>query len=102
MRPLTRRDRELLPLLGEGLTRRQIGERLGLSEAGASSRVGRLYRHLGALNRAHAVYIAYTAGLLEQPDPARHEPPRVVRVPLDPPEVIAARRAVLLGEEGQC
>jgi DNA-binding CsgD family transcriptional regulator len=99
MRPLTRRDREVLLLLGEGLTRKQIGDRLGLTEAGASSRCSRLFRHLGAVNRAHAVYIAYEAGLLEEPDPARHEPPVVVRVPHDSPEVIEARRRVLLGEE---
>jgi DNA-binding CsgD family transcriptional regulator len=89
------RDLELLALLADGLNRRQIADRLELSLGGASWRIARLYRRLGAYSREHALYLARAGRLLE----LRVERPRVVRVPLDPPEVIEARRRVLLGEE---
>lgn len=95
MTELSKQDMEMVELLAAGLSRQQIAAQLNLSLGGTAWRIGRLYRRLGAFGRAHAVYLAYAGHLLEQ-QPGRRA---VVRVPLDPPEVIEARRRVLLGEE---
>jgi DNA-binding CsgD family transcriptional regulator len=93
MRPLTDPQKALLGLLCRGLTNRQIGRLFGISEQAATARVDRLRAKFAAATRAQLVHLAYAWRVLEVPP----KPP--VRVPLDPPEVIAARRRVLLGEE---
>ena len=71
---LTNRERDVLLLLVEGRTNRQIGERLFISEKTASVHVSRILSKLGVTNRAEAAGIAHTLGL--QPlaaDPAQTE-----------------------------
>jgi DNA-binding NarL/FixJ family response regulator len=51
---LTRRETEVLRLLGEGLTNRQIAERLFLSPKTVEHHVARIYRKLGLGTRAEA------------------------------------------------
>lgn len=63
--PLPPRLAATLDLLTKGLTNRQIGRRLGISPDAAKHRVQDLYRHLGAHNRAGAVYRAVALGLLD-------------------------------------
>ena len=63
--PLTPREAEVLALVAEGRTNRQIGEVLFISEKTASVHVSRLLAKLGASNRAEAAAAARRAGLLE-------------------------------------
>jgi DNA-binding NarL/FixJ family response regulator len=56
---LSPRERDTLELIGDGLTNRQIGERLGLSEKTVKNYVTRLFAKLGMTQRTQAA--AYAA-----------------------------------------
>jgi len=62
--PLTGREREVLGLVGTGLTNAEIGERLFLSPLTAKTHVSRIMGKLGARDRVQLVIIAYQAGLI--------------------------------------
>lgn len=62
--PLTFRQRDILRLVADGLTDRQIGLRLGIHHDTARSHVSSIRTALGASNRAHAVWIAVQHGVL--------------------------------------
>jgi DNA-binding NarL/FixJ family response regulator len=51
------RDREILALVVEGLTNKEIGRRIGLQEVTIKAHLRSLYRRIGATNRAQAVRI---------------------------------------------
>lgn len=61
---LTRRERELLPLLESGLRFKQIANHLTISEPTAKGYARDLFRKLGASSRAEAVFEARRLGLL--------------------------------------
>ena len=61
---LTPREAEVMALVAEGRTNRQIGEALFISEKTASVHVSRLLAKLGAANRGEAAAAARQAGLL--------------------------------------
>lgn len=63
-RQLTSREREVLQLLARGLSNRDIGAKLYVSEATAKFHVGNILRKLGASGRAEAVYAATKLGVL--------------------------------------
>ena len=63
---LTPRESEVLALVAEGRTNRQIGEALFISEKTASVHVSRLLAKLGASNRGEAAAAARRAGLLTE------------------------------------
>ena len=58
---LTGREREILALIGEGLTNRQIGERLYLAEKTVKNHISRLLAKLGVERRIQAAVIATQA-----------------------------------------
>ncbi|WP_221584249.1 LuxR family transcriptional regulator [Microbacterium sp. G2-8] len=59
---LTARERQVLALVGEGLTNRQIGERLFISAKTASVHVSAILRKLGASTRTEAAHLARDLG----------------------------------------
>ena len=61
---LTVREREVLGLVGEGLTNDEIGARLHLSPLTAKTHVSRIMTKLGARDRVRLVITAYEAGLV--------------------------------------
>ena len=61
---LTRRERQLLELLDEGLRFKQLARRLDISEATAKTHGRNLFRKLRASSRAEAVHLARERGLL--------------------------------------
>ncbi|WP_030270347.1 response regulator [Streptomyces sp. NRRL B-24484] len=55
---LTDREREILALIGEGLTNREIGQRLYLAEKTVKNHISRLLAKLGVERRVQAAVIA--------------------------------------------
>ncbi|WP_159943382.1 MULTISPECIES: response regulator transcription factor [unclassified Nocardiopsis] len=64
LRVLTDRERQVLALVGRGLSNQEIGARLHLSPATARTHVGRVLAKLGARDRVNLVVIAYETGLV--------------------------------------
>jgi DNA-binding NarL/FixJ family response regulator len=61
---LTDREREVVALVGEGLSNEEIGQRLVVSVATAKTHVSRAMGKLYARDRAQLVVIAYESGLV--------------------------------------
>lgn len=59
---LTTRQREVLACLGQGLSNKEIGRRLGMAEKTVKAHVTGVLRGLGAANRAEAVKLARAGG----------------------------------------
>lgn len=68
--PLTEREREVLALVGQGLTNEEIGKALYLSPLTAKTHVSRMMAKLLARDRVQLVVIAYETGLVQ---PGRQE-----------------------------
>jgi DNA-binding NarL/FixJ family response regulator len=62
--PLTEREREVVSLVGEGLSNDEIAARLVLSPATAKTHVSRAMVKLQARDRAQLVVLAYETGLV--------------------------------------
>ena len=60
---ITDREREVLALVGQGLSNPEIAERLVISVATAKTHVARLFAKLEARDRVHLAIIAYENGL---------------------------------------
>ena len=63
---LSEREMDVLALLVEGLSDREIGERLFLAESTIKKHVSNIRDKLGATNRTHAVSIALQKGFLQK------------------------------------
>ncbi len=61
---LSPQQRQILVLIASGLSNPAIAERLPTSLASVEMQVHRLYKELGAANRAHAVTLGFRTGLL--------------------------------------
>jgi len=61
---LTDREREVLSLVGQGLTNGEIAVRLFMSPLTSKTHVSRILSKLGARDRVHLVVIAYETGLV--------------------------------------
>jgi DNA-binding NarL/FixJ family response regulator len=68
---LTQREREVLALVGRGLSNQEIAAELVISKATARTHVSRAMVKLGARDRAQLVVVAYQTGLV---DPAATPP----------------------------
>lgn len=64
---ITEREREVLTLVGRGLSNGEIAARLYISAATAKAHVARLLAKLDARDRVHLVIIAYEMGLVTPP-----------------------------------
>jgi DNA-binding NarL/FixJ family response regulator len=60
---LTPREVEVLTLIGEGLSNREIGDRLVLGQATVKTHVNRIFAKIGVQSRAQAVRYAISNGL---------------------------------------
>src|SRR5690606_24088722 len=64
LEPLTQREREVLALVGQGLTNDEIGAQLFLSPLTAKTHVSRIMSKLAARDRVQLVIAAYESGLV--------------------------------------
>jgi DNA-binding NarL/FixJ family response regulator len=64
---LTPKEREVLMLIAEGLTNRQIAERLFVNESTVKTHINHLFAKVGVRDRAQAVTYAYQHGLGQTP-----------------------------------
>jgi DNA-binding NarL/FixJ family response regulator len=65
LRVLTEREREVLGLVGQGLTNDEIGRALFLSPLTAKTHVSRIMQKLDARDRVQLVVVAYETGLVK-------------------------------------
>ena len=65
---LTPREREILTLMGRGLSNTELAERLVLSEATVKTHVAHIFTKLSLRDRAQAVVTAYETGLIAPGD----------------------------------
>ena len=65
--PLSARETEVLTLVAQGLTNRQIGERLFISSATVKTHMEHILTKMGATTRTQAVLAAHQEGLLQNP-----------------------------------
>ncbi|MFF2196387.1 response regulator [Streptomyces sp. NPDC058157] len=61
---ITDREREVLALVGQGLSNTEIAERLVISAATAKTHVARLFAKLKARDRVHLAIVAFDTGLV--------------------------------------
>jgi DNA-binding NarL/FixJ family response regulator len=61
---VTEREREVLTLIGQGLSNAEIADQLHVSTSTAKTHIGRLLMKLAARDRAQLVIAAYEAGLI--------------------------------------
>ncbi|EHR58982.1 response regulator transcription factor [Saccharomonospora cyanea] len=62
---LTAREREVLALIGAGLSNRDIARRLHIAQTTVKTHINNAFAKIGARNRADAVRYAYHAGLVD-------------------------------------
>jgi DNA-binding CsgD family transcriptional regulator len=75
---LSRRERQILALIATGHTGPAIAAELHISPHTVKTHVRRLFDNLGARDRAHAVHLAWHAGILPDAVPRRTQ---VVELP---------------------
>ena len=68
---LTPREREVLHLLGQGLSNGDLARELYVSEATVKTHVARIFSKLGLRDRVHAVVFAYETGIVQPGGGAR-------------------------------
>jgi DNA-binding NarL/FixJ family response regulator len=68
---LTPREREVVTLVAEGRTNREIGRRLGVAERTARTHVSNILAKLGLASRTQAAMWAVREGLVDAQDTAR-------------------------------
>ncbi|MFD7507068.1 response regulator [Streptomyces sp. NPDC059850] len=71
---LTQREREVLTLMGRGLSNSELAQTLTLSEATVKTHVARIFAKLTLRDRAQAVVLAYETGLVSPGGPAETVP----------------------------
>jgi DNA-binding CsgD family transcriptional regulator len=67
MSHLTPRESQILTLTATGMTKREVGQQLYITEPTVKTHLAHTYKVLGAHNAAHAVALALAEGLIPAP-----------------------------------
>jgi DNA-binding CsgD family transcriptional regulator len=81
---LTAREREVLAMVAQGLTNREVGAALFISESTAGVHVSNIMAKLGAASRTEAATIAIRSGLVPGMAPPPSEPQPAPAEPAEP------------------
>ena len=71
---LTERERTVIALVGEGLSNRDISDRLSISDITVRHHLTRIFGKLGVANRQKLLISAYHLGLVDLPTSAQASP----------------------------
>jgi DNA-binding NarL/FixJ family response regulator len=71
MNLLSKREADVVGCLAEGLTNREIGERLDLSQHTIKNHMFRIFDKLGVSNRIELMFMTLSPGHSRAPAPAR-------------------------------
>ena len=83
--PLTERQREVLVHVARGMTNREIGTAMGISERTVRNHMRAILRRLSSPDRTHAVVVAIGHGWIAIPIEAREGSGSFVRTPSGEP-----------------
>ena len=97
--PLSAREAEVLRLLAQGLSNREIAERLYLSRRTVEFHISRLLSKLDARNRTEAAFMAARLDLSTAAEPAEREPGEAAPVPGEFDEAEDEERPPDLGDK---
>lgn len=61
---LTKRQLAILPLVAQGLTNKEIGDKLGITDRTAGTHIGHIFRRAGVENRVQLAMLAERQGLI--------------------------------------
>lgn len=61
---LTKREMEIIKLISQGYSDKQIAKKLKLSRHTISSHTSNIYKKLRAKNRSHALWVAFSQGII--------------------------------------
>jgi DNA-binding NarL/FixJ family response regulator len=79
--PLTERQREVLVHVARGMTNREIGSAMGISERTVRNHMRAILRRLSSPDRTHAVVVAIGHGWIAIPIEARETPDTLAQTP---------------------
>jgi DNA-binding NarL/FixJ family response regulator len=71
---LTKREREIIPLIGQGLSNREIGDRLCISTITVRHHLTSIFDKLGVASRNKLLIRAHQDGLVEVSESGGEEP----------------------------
>jgi DNA-binding CsgD family transcriptional regulator len=97
---LTKREKEVLKLISEGLTAKEIAKQLGISKRTIEAHTANMLQKTGAKNKAHLVAMWYEELIINSENYAFYKKrgeSEACEIPIDD---ISNRRGIMLTDDG--